>query len=506
MRWSSARGALSALPGLAGQRAETVAVIHDERLAGAGQASLPRPRRRAVPGGGDRRCRPARRPRTSRSSRGLWSLAGGSQVTRSDCVVGHRRRRGDRPRRVRRRDLAARRPRSCWCRQRCSAMVDRGGRRQDRDRHRRGQEPGWRVPPARRGARRPGDPGVPAAGRLRGRLAEVIRPASSPDGEILRLVTAEPGRRRHAGRRAHPRAPSSAQIAVKARVVAADLRESGLRETLNYGHTLGHAIEKLERYAFRARRRGRDRHGVRGRGGPAVRPADRAGRRAAQGTAHLGRPAGDLPARRLGPRCARPCPWTRRPAARGCGWSSGRRGQPGHLRQPARGAPHPGVPGRWRQEAAHDRPGAPAGRLVLVLNGPNLGRLGKREPSVYGRRPMPTWPGCASRPARSSASTSTSWQTEYEGELVTWIHWACDNAVPVVLNAGALTHYSYAPDGRGEDAHRAARRGAHLQQSPPARASAHESVITGAATGIIAGFGFQSYVLALRAIAAEPGT
>src|ERR1700733_8296352 len=70
------------------------------------------------------------------------------------------------------------------------------------------------------------------------------------DGEILRLVAADPdGAAAPHGQ--HSRELVERAIAMKARVVSADLRESGLRETLNYGHTLGHAIEKLERYTFR---------------------------------------------------------------------------------------------------------------------------------------------------------------------------------------------------------------------------------------------------------------
>ena len=81
-------------------------------------------------------------------------------------------------------------------------------------------------------------------------LAEVIKAGFIADGEIIRLVRADPAAA------AVPHGPHTRElieraIAVKARVVAADLRESGLREMLNYGHTLGHAIEKLERYTFR---------------------------------------------------------------------------------------------------------------------------------------------------------------------------------------------------------------------------------------------------------------
>jgi 3-dehydroquinate dehydratase-2 len=141
-------------------------------------------------------------------------------------------------------------------------------------------------------------------------------------------------------------------------------------------------------------------------------------------------------------------------------------------------------------------------RRVLVLNGPNLGRLGKREPSVYGTA---TYADLADRCRQAGKELGLDVevrQTEYEGELVTWIHEACDGAVPVVLNAGALTHYSYAL----MDAVKM--RTAPLVEVHISNIAAREgfrarSVITGAATGIIAGFGFQSYVLALRAIAAE---
>jgi 3-dehydroquinate synthase len=81
-------------------------------------------------------------------------------------------------------------------------------------------------------------------------LAEVIKAGFIADGEILRLVAADPkGAVRADG--PHTRELIERAIAVKARVVSADLRESGQREMLNYGHTLGHAIEKRERYAFR---------------------------------------------------------------------------------------------------------------------------------------------------------------------------------------------------------------------------------------------------------------
>src|SRR6201995_5335209 len=87
--------------------------------------------------------------------------------------------------------------------------------------------------------------------------------------------------------------------------------------------------------------------------------------------------------------------------------------------------------------------GGTAGRRVLVLNGPNLGRLGKREPSVYGTATHADLAELCQNAGKELGLDVDVRQTEYEGELVTWIHEACDHQLPVVLNAGALTHYSY---------------------------------------------------------------
>jgi 3-dehydroquinate dehydratase II len=138
-------------------------------------------------------------------------------------------------------------------------------------------------------------------------------------------------------------------------------------------------------------------------------------------------------------------------------------------------------------------------RRVLVLNGPNLGRLGKREPSVYGTATYADLSDLCQRAGKELGVDVDVRQTEYEGELVTWIHEACDNATPVVLNAGALTHYSYAL----MDAVKmrtAPLVEVHISNIAAREGFRHESVITGAASGIIAGFGFHGYVLALRAI------
>ena len=142
-------------------------------------------------------------------------------------------------------------------------------------------------------------------------------------------------------------------------------------------------------------------------------------------------------------------------------------------------------------------------RRVLVLNGPNLGRLGKREPGVYGTATHADLADLCVKAGHELGLDVEVRQTEYEGELVTWIHQACDEQTPVVLNAGALTHYSYAL----MDAVKmrtAPLVEVHISNIAAREGFRHDSVVTGVATGIIAGFGFGGYVLALQAIASAP--
>ena len=137
---------------------------------------------------------------------------------------------------------------------------------------------------------------------------------------------------------------------------------------------------------------------------------------------------------------------------------------------------------------------------ILVLNGPNLGRLGKREPAVYGTATYADLVALCEAAGTELGLAVEVRQTEYEGELVTWVHEACDAALPLVVNAGALTHYSYAL----MDALKmrtAPLVEVHISNIAAREGFRHESVITPVADGIIAGFGFQGYVLALRAVA-----
>jgi 3-dehydroquinate dehydratase-2 len=141
----------------------------------------------------------------------------------------------------------------------------------------------------------------------------------------------------------------------------------------------------------------------------------------------------------------------------------------------------------------------PAG-LVLVLNGPNLSRLGTREPEIYGTATLADVArACAVAGGQLGFAVDVR-QTEDEAELIGWVHEAVERRLPIVLNAAAFTHYSYAL----HDA--LAMRTApvvevHLS-NPAARESfRHNSVVASVADGTVAGFGLASYELALRAVA-----
>jgi 3-dehydroquinate dehydratase II len=140
-------------------------------------------------------------------------------------------------------------------------------------------------------------------------------------------------------------------------------------------------------------------------------------------------------------------------------------------------------------------------RDVLVLNGPNLGRLGSREPEIYGTMTLAELAEVCEAAGLELGLRVEVRQTDDEAELVRWVHEAADGQLPVVLNPAAFTHYSYAL----HDA--LAMRTAPLVEvhmsNPAARESfRHSSVVAGVADGTVAGFGVLSYQLALRAIAA----
>jgi len=140
-------------------------------------------------------------------------------------------------------------------------------------------------------------------------------------------------------------------------------------------------------------------------------------------------------------------------------------------------------------------------RNVLVLNGPNLGRLGSREPEVYGSATLEDLAKACVGVGRELGLQVEVRQTDDEAELLGWVHEAADGRVPVVLNPAAFTHYSYAL--RDALAMRTAPLiEVHLTNPAARETFRHTSVVAGVADGTVTGFGLLSYELALRAIAA----
>ncbi len=140
-------------------------------------------------------------------------------------------------------------------------------------------------------------------------------------------------------------------------------------------------------------------------------------------------------------------------------------------------------------------------RRVLVLNGPNLGRLGSREPEVYGYQDLSELRTRLVEAASEDVEIDLR-QTDDEAELVGWLHGAVDAGEPVILNPAAFTHYSYALRDACAMLTAAGTPLVEVHISNPAARETfrHTSVISAVATGTIAGFGFDSYVLALHAL------
>lgn len=141
-----------------------------------------------------------------------------------------------------------------------------------------------------------------------------------------------------------------------------------------------------------------------------------------------------------------------------------------------------------------------AGAAILVLNGPNLNLLGVREPKTYGSETLADIEeACLERAAALDLSLDFR-QSNHEGQLVDWIQEARESADAIVINAGAYTHTSIAI----LDALRACELPiieVHLSNVFAREAYRHHSYISSVARGVICGFGAQSYILALDAIA-----
>jgi len=137
---------------------------------------------------------------------------------------------------------------------------------------------------------------------------------------------------------------------------------------------------------------------------------------------------------------------------------------------------------------------------VFVLNGPNLNRLGSREPDVYGSMSYTDLVSAVSSLAVELNLDADIRQTNDEAEMIGWLHEAVDSKSHVIINPAAFTHYSYSlrdacamVTGAGLSLIEV-----HISNPHSREEFRHNSVISGVATGVIAGFGHNSYLLALR--------
>lgn len=140
---------------------------------------------------------------------------------------------------------------------------------------------------------------------------------------------------------------------------------------------------------------------------------------------------------------------------------------------------------------------------VLVLNGPNLGRLGSREPEIYGSLDYSGLVAVVTARAAELGVEAEVRQSDSETELIHWLHEAVDTASHVVINPAAFTHYSYSLRDAAALVTKAGLKLIEVHISNPhARESfRHNSTISPVATGVIAGLGVDGYLLALSVIA-----
>lgn len=136
---------------------------------------------------------------------------------------------------------------------------------------------------------------------------------------------------------------------------------------------------------------------------------------------------------------------------------------------------------------------------IMVLNGPNLARLDIRDSSIYGEVTYPMLLKLIMEKAESLGFEADIRQSDDEAEIIQWLHEATDSNLPVIFNPAAFTHYSYAIRDAA-DMLKAPLIEVHLSNPLAREEFRHTSVISGIAQGTIAGFGPNSYLLALEAM------
>jgi 3-dehydroquinate dehydratase-2 len=138
--------------------------------------------------------------------------------------------------------------------------------------------------------------------------------------------------------------------------------------------------------------------------------------------------------------------------------------------------------------------------MIYVLNGPNLGRLGMREPDIYGKTTYADLVDLCRSTASSLGVKVDVRQTNAEHEMIEWLHAAADESADVVLNAGAWTHYNIAI--RDACAMLTGRLiEVHISNVHTREEFRHHSLISAVAAGVIVGLGIDGYRLALHHLA-----
>jgi 3-dehydroquinate dehydratase-2 len=136
---------------------------------------------------------------------------------------------------------------------------------------------------------------------------------------------------------------------------------------------------------------------------------------------------------------------------------------------------------------------------ILVLNGPNLDRLDLRDSTIYGSMNFAQLTEYVIKMGEELGLAAEVRQSNSEVEIISWLHEAADHEIPVIFNPAAFTHYSYAIRDAAAML-RAPLIEVHLSNPLAREEFRHTSVISGVAKGTIAGFGANSYRLALLAM------